>query len=295
VVLTDGPAGCLVVWDVEGADSEIADLLETAATSLALVVVTERAVSLAELRNRGEFVRALLAGDGDDAGIRRRGRSAGVDVDAVTAVAVLDPGARDVQPAARIAGRLAERTRGWSAEHQGRVVVLLSGPAAEDAHAWLQGVGTSLPAAVGLAPCAGGAAAVRGAYEEAQQTAALLHALGRSDVAATSAGFGVYRALLSPAGRGQLQTFVTATLGPLLAWDAQRHRNLVETLACFLRNAQHHARTCAELHIHANTLYQRLDRVSELLGPDWRDPDRVLQLQLALVLRSLAAELPAAR
>jgi hypothetical protein len=112
-------------------------------------VVTQRAVALAELRSRGEFVQALLAGDGDDAGARRRGRSAGVDVDAVTAVAVLDPGARDVQPAARVAARLAEGSRGWSAEHQGRVAVLLTGPTAEDAQAWLETLGTSLPAAVG--------------------------------------------------------------------------------------------------------------------------------------------------
>ena len=294
VVLTDGPAGCLVVWDVDGADAEIAGLLQTAATSLALVVVTERAVALAELRSRGEFIQALLAGEGDDPGTRRRGRSAGVDVDAVTAVAVFDPGARDVRPAARVAGRLAEGARGWSAEHRGRVVVLLTGPTAPDAEAWLQGLDSSLGAAVGLAPCTGGAAAVRGAHEEARQTAALLHALDRPDVAATSASFGVYRALLSPAGRGELQAFVTATLEPVLRWDAQRNRDLVDTLASFLRNAQHHARTCAELHIHANTLYQRLDRVTELLGVDWRDPDRVLQLQLALTLRSLAAGVPAA-
>ncbi|MDP5182676.1 GAF domain-containing protein [Blastococcus sp. BMG 814] len=294
VTLSGGPAGCLVVWDVEGADAELAGLLQTAATSLALVVVTERAVALAELRSRGEFLQALLAGDVDDAGARRRGRAAGVDVDAVTAVAVLDPGARDLQPAARTAARLAEGARGWSAEHQGRVVVLLTGPSAEDALVWLRAPGSPLPAAVGLAPCGGGAAAIRAAHQEARQTAALLHALGRPEVAATSAAFGVYRALLSPAGRGELHAFVSATLGPLLDWDAQRNRNLVDTLASFLRNAQHHARTCAELHVHANTLYQRLDRVTELLGPDWRDHDRALQLQLALVLRSLAEGLPAA-
>ncbi len=299
VMLTDGPAGFLVVWDMadadgEDADGEVGGLLQTAATSLALVVVTERAVALAQTRSRGEFLQALLAGEGDDAGARRRGRSAGVDVDRVTAVAVLDPGSRELQPAARVAGRLAEGSRGWSAEHQGRVVVLLTGPTAEDAHAWLAGAGTLLPAAVGLAPCAGGASAVRAAVEEARQTAALLHALGRPDVAATSARFGVYRAVLSPAGRGELRAYVDATLGPVLAWDAQRNRDLADTLASFLRNAQHHARTCADLHIHANTLYQRLDRVTELLGPDWRDPDRVLQLQLALTLRSLVAGLPPA-
>jgi len=261
---------------------------------LALVVATERAVALAEMRSRGEFVQALLTGDGDHAGTRRRGRSAGIDVDAVTAVAVLDPGTRDVQPAVRVAGRLTEGSRGWSAEHQGRVVVLLTGPTAEDAQAWLRTLGTPLPAAIGLAPCSGGAAAVLAAHEEARQTAALLHALDRPDAAATSARFGVYRALLSPAGRGELQAYIAATLGPVLAWDARRNRNLVDTLASFLRNAQHHARSCAELHVHANTLYQRLERVTELLGPDWRDPDRVLQLQLALTLRSLAAGLPAA-
>ncbi|TYP88870.1 helix-turn-helix domain-containing protein [Blastococcus xanthinilyticus] len=294
VALTDGPAGCLVVWDVDGTDPELSGLLQTAATSLALVVVTERAVALAELRSRGEFVQSLLAGDGDDAAARRRGRSAGVDLDAVTSVAVLDPGPGDLQPAARAAARLAEGARGWSAEHQGRVVVLLTGPDAEDACDWLHAPGAPLPAAVGVAPCSGGAAAVRAAHEEARQTATLLHALGRPDVAATSAAFGVYRALLSPAGRGELRTFIRATLGPVLDWDEQRNRNLVDTVASFLRNAQHHARTCAELHVHANTLYQRLDRVTELLGPDWRDPDRVLQLQLALVLRSLAAAVPQA-
>ena len=287
VVLTDGPAGCLVLWDVEVADDEVAGLLQTAATSLALVVVTERAVALAEMRTRGEFVQALIAGS-DDPGARRRGRSAGVDVDAVTAVAVWDPDGQDLQPAARLAGRLADQSRGWSAEHQGRVVVLLTGPTASEACAWLHGQVPALPAAVGVAPCGGGVAAIRVAHEAAEQTAALLLALDRPDVAATSDRFGVYRALLSPAGRGELQAYVTATLGPVLRWDADRNRDLLDTLAAFLRNAQHHARTCAELHVHANTLYQRLARLTELLGPDWRDPERVLQLQLALTLRSLA-------
>lgn len=43
----------------------------------------------------------------------------------------------------------------------------------------------------------------------------------------------------------------------------------------------------AELHIHANTLYARLERISELLGPTWRDPDRLLEIQLALRVRGL--------
>ena len=46
-----------------------------------------------------------------------------------------------------------------------------------------------------------------------------------------------------------------------------------------------HAAT--KLHVHVNTVAQRLDRIGELLGTDWQDPNRALQIQLALHLRHL--------
>ena len=41
------------------------------------------------------------------------------------------------------------------------------------------------------------------------------------------------------------------------------------------------------LHVHVNTVTQRLDRIAKLLGPDWQSPDRALELQLALRLHRL--------
>jgi DNA-binding PucR family transcriptional regulator len=41
------------------------------------------------------------------------------------------------------------------------------------------------------------------------------------------------------------------------------------------------------LHVHVNTVAQRLERVASLLGEDWLEPDRALEIQLALRLRSL--------
>ena len=46
------------------------------------------------------------------------------------------------------------------------------------------------------------------------------------------------------------------------------------------------------LHVHPNTVTQRLDRVGELLGDDWRDPARGLDLQLALRVHRLRAVRP---
>ncbi|MGA8978635.1 MAG: helix-turn-helix domain-containing protein, partial [Pedococcus sp.] len=48
-----------------------------------------------------------------------------------------------------------------------------------------------------------------------------------------------------------------------------------------------HAAT--QLHVHVNTVSQRLERISALLGPHWQQPDPALELQLALRLRRLSA------
>ena len=48
------------------------------------------------------------------------------------------------------------------------------------------------------------------------------------------------------------------------------------------------ARTKDDLHVHVNTVAQRLQRVGRLLGADWQDPARALEVQLALRLRRLA-------
>jgi DNA-binding PucR family transcriptional regulator len=39
--------------------------------------------------------------------------------------------------------------------------------------------------------------------------------------------------------------------------------------------------------VHVNTVSQRLERISSLLGSDWQRPGQALELQLALRLRHL--------
>jgi PucR family transcriptional regulator, purine catabolism regulatory protein len=79
-------------------------------------------------------------------------------------------------------------------------------------------------------------------------------------------------------------TFVESTIGPLLAYDARRRTNLVETLEVYLatRNVAGAAR---RLFVHYNTLANRLERIAGVVGPFVGDPDRCLTLGLALRLR----------
>ncbi|MGB8942112.1 MAG: helix-turn-helix domain-containing protein, partial [Streptomyces sp.] len=89
------------------------------------------------------------------------------------------------------------------------------------------------------------------------------------------------RALFTQARADDAQVFVRTTLGPLLDHDRERGRggDLAATVAVYLANAQHHARTRSALHIHANALYQRINRADDLLGEGWRNADRALDIQ----------------
>jgi DNA-binding PucR family transcriptional regulator len=73
--------------------------------------------------------------------------------------------------------------------------------------------------------------------------------------------------------------FVAATLGPLAADDAHAAR-LRETLRIFLEEADNAPRAAKRLHVHRNTVLQRVARASDLLQHD--PGDRRLALHLAL-------------
>ncbi|SKB06005.1 helix-turn-helix domain-containing protein [Aeromicrobium choanae] len=292
IALRDGVGGALVVATSAPMSPNALRLLETGAVAVALAVVSERAVALAELRSRGELLAAALTSGLDEAGLRRRARAAGVDLDASGSVLVLDHGVEAERAQRRLGERVAAALGGWSADHAGHTVVLL--PRVEPVVARDRVVrveGPELPGAVGVAVWPGGVTALRAAHESARQTAALLVALDRGHSCALVAETSPYASLFGRAGRGDARAFVDDQIGALVRHDAERNRHLVDTLETYLGQAQHHARTCAALHVHVNTLYQRLDRITELLGDDWRGTDRALELQLALRLRRLAERL----
>ncbi|WP_406529696.1 PucR family transcriptional regulator [Streptomyces sp. I8-5] len=72
--------------------------------------------------------------------------------------------------------------------------------------------------------------------------------------------------------------------------DETRGSDPVRTaLACFTCDGNL-SRTASSLYVHVNTLYQRMDRISALLGPRWRHNDHALQVHLALTMRRTAGQ-----
>ncbi|MEV4086703.1 helix-turn-helix domain-containing protein, partial [Nonomuraea fuscirosea] len=73
----------------------------------------------------------------------------------------------------------------------------------------------------------------------------------------------------------------------VIDYDARRGTALAGTLAAYFGAGGSPSRAAEALHIHVNTVTQRLDRVGRLLGDGWLEPERALEIQLALRLHRL--------
>lgn len=159
---------------------------------------------------------------------------------------------------------LADRVRG-------EVLALVAVPAAVhrcDPAGWLAAV---LPQEGGVTAVGPGVAFAEAGHSLRQAHAALPTAtlLGKRTV--------LTRELTLPRLLGELDDrallrLVEDALAPLTAWDAAHGSDLVQTLAVHLRHGGSRTRTAEALHVHRQSLYQRLERIEALLGRPVDDP-----------------------
>ena len=274
--------GTLVLRSGRSLDQPERRTLERGALVTALVLLFRRTEAEAESRVRGELLSDLVSGrDLDPDRLLERARQQGADLDACLAVAVAEQAGNtgSDQQAARLAAALARELQGLGGVHDGLVVVLAPGDPLSLGEALRDRLGG---ATVGVAASTGGVESVVSAWREARQTLDALKRLDRDGDVSDPAGLGLARLLLGGNGPHELEEFITRTLGPILEYDAARETQLAETVEAWLASGGGLRETAEHLHIHPNTVTQRLERVGQLLGTGWRDPARKLDVQLAL-------------
>ncbi|MGW0796010.1 helix-turn-helix domain-containing protein [Streptomyces sp. NPDC002692] len=298
--------GALVLGGQPGLDPVDQRTLERAAMVTSLLLLARRSAAEAEQRVRGELLDDLLdARDRDPRLLRERASRLHADLDAVHVVltARLDTTAADADREAdarrrlwSAASHLAATGHGLAAARDGGTVLLLPLGADESATDLARRTARHLGAAVQetvtvgasapLEPLAAPAEAVAAAYAEGQRCLEALRLLGRAGDGAAAEDFGFLGLLL--AGDRDISGFVGRTIGQVVAYDRQRGTDLLRTLDAYFACGMSPARTKDDLHVHVNTVAQRLERVGRLLGEDWQSPARVLEIQLALRLHRLS-------
>lgn len=261
--------------------------LERGALVTALVLLFSRSVAEAEARVRGELLGDLLDGqDLDEFRLRERARRQHADLEGPSVVAVALVHGVERHRAAHAAARLGGELLGLAGEHEGRLVLVApasSHPLDVGRHLHDRLTASGGSATVGVAP-APTYAAVAAAYVEAGGCVDTLMTLGREGEVSDAAGLGLARLLLGHNGPAELDAFIERLIGPVLSYDARRGTGLVDTLEAWFAAGGRPVETAKRLQVHPNTVGQRLDRVTTLLGDHWRDPTHSLDLQLAVRL-----------
>lgn len=93
---------------------------------------------------------------------------------------------------------------------------------------------------------------------------------------------GVYQ-ILKAVPEAFLTSYVHDHLGDLIAYDKKHHLSLIETLDVYFRNMGSKRETANHLFIHRQTLYNRLEKIKEILGVDFFEPQKRYCLEMALL------------
>lgn len=183
------------------------------------------------------------------------------------------------------ASSYAHRTAGLMKVYDGCVRLLVPG---EDPLAAANAVSRELspllghPVTIGAAGPVVGPERVAQAHREALSCLEALTELGNLGGVATPQRMGFLGVLLSET-RG-VDDYIETVIGPVLDYDVQRFTELTRTLEAYFASSASPTHAAPALHVHPNTVSRRLERITELLGTGWQEPERALEIQLALRL-----------
>lgn len=268
--------------------------LEQVARFLSLEVAREELTRTVEMRFAGELLDMISSGAREEQEVVDRLRAFGVDGTGPLAVCALG-----VRLGERGAG-LSEQVNRFFVDEFVPVAIAegardtvavfpwvwpedeLTGFAARLSRAVTGRPGTGGEVIVGLGSVAEGAEALRAGLWEARECCRILSGRTAGPSVGRFGDLGMYRLLLGRHGPEELRTLSERVLGPVRAYDRARDGRLAATLRAFLDADGNWNATAAALHVHVNTLRNRLAKVTELTGLDVaRTPERV-DLFLAL-------------
>ncbi|WP_415973883.1 helix-turn-helix domain-containing protein [Rhodococcus sp. 077-4] len=194
------------------------------------------------------------------------------------------------------------RINGWaetmtpqplSAVHRDRIVVLIPDigqsrdTLADTAEKIRVLAGSTVPKAVATSITVGRSAGL-GDYALAHRSAvgalSLLALTGRSGAAVSLDDLGLVGLLLQLDDTEQLVQYADRVLGPVRRHDNTRGTDLIGTLRAYLACGLISSDTARVLHIHPNTVGQRLRRIQTLTGMDLTRPDHTMEIAVALTV-----------
>lgn len=172
-------------------------------------------------------------------------------------------------------------------ERGGRLVVILSPETDEKAREigskiTERGAASHCSFAVGISSQVNDAARFRLAYEEALNALRVGCSLSPQGGVWSSDSLGYILNLLELPDEQRQTDYYHSLIARIAAYDEKHETSLLKTLEAYIDQLTDIQKTANALFIHRNTLYQRLEKISDLCHIDLKDTITILNLYLAL-------------
>lgn len=258
-------------------------ILHRASQTFATILLFREAVVEAENRQVDDLFRKLVTGSANDDDIARIRRIAGIDLRKCADLELVVLKTQGDLPNARVLNRILG-DRGHLFEHQRHLCAVVSGAGDEgdvmqEVYRWAGENQTHF--FVGAISLPQKESEIVDAHARAEALASSMASLDMPNQTGTASTFGSLGLLLG-AGGHTINQIITDGIGALLSYDEQHHTELTATAARYFDCSRSVALTAKSLYIHENTVRQRIERITEVLGPGWNSGVKSLDTHLAL-------------
>lgn len=150
----------------------------------------------------------------------------------------------------------------------------------------------SLVVRVGVGKEVEGVLNISDSYKEAGDSLEFIGILGEQNDSYTSpvmffADMGIFKLLCKLDTTEELSEYIPESLEKLLRYKKQQRGDLILTLNTYLDRNQNLTKTAQELFIHYKTAAYRMDRIIEITGIDFDNPNEVLAVRIGLIVHRM--------
>jgi sugar diacid utilization regulator len=284
-----GALGVLVLRDEGAAGPQDRVALEYGATVLAMELARTQSTAENDWRLRRDLVDELLTGANEERALDRA-QALGYDLQRAHRVLVVsyDEGLPEDEALFHAVRRAARDTgTGTLVVARAATIVLLAVAESDTPGPW-ERFRAAVQRELGSTPCRVGIGGIctrvgdfPGSFRQAQLALRIQEATSTEHRTTVFENLGVYRLFGDLTNVELLEEYVQLWLGALLAYDTQRHSDLVFTLDRYLATGKSHDASAKAVGVHRSTLKYRLQRIREISQHDLGDPDTLFNLQLA--------------
>jgi hypothetical protein len=285
----------ILYYQADGAlaNPDIQILERAAVVAALLLLLAEAEVGAAGFR-RDDFIDDLLSGDEAAGRLIHRAAQLRMELRQPYTIHVVRAPLQQrrlaylADEAAKTRGGLAGQSHLLQRGNKPSVVALIPGndprSNSEELSSAIARAGRVTPSVAGAGPTRE-VSGVRELFDEAVTCSDAMERIQSGAMSGTLDDLGFIGLVLS--NRPNVDRFVQTMLAPVGRYDAAHHTDLMSTLEALLSTDGSPTAAAEALHVHVSTVKQRMQRLKDLLGDDWRTVERTSELRLALKLYRL--------